>query len=249
MWLFCYNTRMRLDKLLANSGYGTRSEVKELLRQGRVCLRGETVRDPGLSVTEEMGSEITLDGQPIIASEFLYFCLNKPDGYLTAMSDDRLPCVGDLLPPNLKTKKISPVGRLDYHTTGVLLLTNDGDLSHRLTSPKWHREKAYLVTYSGDELTDKERMLFESGMTLMEKGHAPEKLKPARLEILPDHQCRLILTEGKTHQVKRMIAATGRSVEALHRERIGTLTLKEGQMPGEMYALSEEDIRLLKEEN
>ena len=240
---------MRLDKLLANSGYGTRTEVKEMLRQGRVCLRGEVIRDPGFSISEEQAPDLTLDGQNIRAGQYLYFCLNKPDGYLTAMTDDRLPCVGDLLPSNLKTKKISPVGRLDFHTTGVLLLTNDGELSHRLTSPKWHREKAYLVTYSGDELTEKEKVLFASGMTLHEKDHAPEKLKPAELQILPDHTCRLILTEGKTHQVKRMIASTGRSVETLHRERIGTLTLKDGQQPGEMYALSDKEIRLLKEDS
>ena len=238
---------MRLDKLLANSGYGTRSEVKEILRQGRVCIDGEVIRDPGFSVSEETTPDITLDGKSIRAGKYLYYCLNKPDGYLTAMTDDRLPCVGDLLPSNLKTKKISPVGRLDFHTTGVLLLTNDGELSHRLTSPKWHREKVYLVTYSGAELTEKEQALFESGMTLHEKDHAPDKLKPAKLEILPDHQCRLILTEGKTHQVKRMIAATGRSVELLHRESIGSLHLREGQMPGEMYALSEEEIERLKE--
>ena len=238
---------MRLDKLLANSGYGTRSEVKDLLRQGRVCLRGEVVRDPGLSVTEEMGSEITLDGQPIIASEYLYFCLNKPDGYLTAMSDDRLPCVGDLLPDHLKTKKLAPVGRLDYHTTGVLLITNDGDLSHKLTSPKWHKEKVYLVTYEGDALTEKEVECFSKGMTLHEKGHEPEKLKPAELILLAPGQCRLVLTEGKTHQVKRMLASQGRSVVGLHRESIGSLCLHDGQMPGEMYALSEEEIALLKD--
>ena len=239
---------MRLDKLLANSGYGTRSEVKEFLRKGRVMIDGEVIRDPGYSVTEEMGSHITLDGEEIKSSEYLYFCLNKPDGYLTAMCDDRLPCVGDLLPSQLKTKKISPVGRLDFHTTGVLLLTNDGELSHRLTSPKWHREKVYLVTYSGSDLTEKEVVLFQKGMTLCEKGHAPEKLKSAKLELLRGKQCRLTLTEGKTHQVKRMLAATGRSVELLHRESIGTLKLKDGQLPGEMYALSDEDIRLLKEE-
>lgn len=239
---------MRLDKLLANSGYGTRSEVKEFLRKGRVMIDGEVIRDPGYPVTEEMGARITLDGEPVKGSEYLYFCLNKPDGYLTAMSDDRLPCVGDLLPSNLKTKKISPVGRLDYHTTGVLLLTNDGELSHRLTSPKWHREKVYLVTYSGSDLTEKEVALFQKGMTLCEKGRPPEKLKSAKLELLPEKHCRLTLTEGKTHQVKRMLAATGRSVELLHRESIGTLKLKDGQLPGEMYALSDEDIRLLKEE-
>lgn len=240
---------MRLDKLLANSGYGTRTEVKELLRKGHVTIDGQAIFDPSFSVSEEMGSRILLDGEPIEAGEYLYFCLNKPDGYLTAMTDDRLPCVGDLLPPNLKTKKISPVGRLDFHTTGVLLLTNDGALSHQLTSPKWHREKVYLVTYSGEPLTEKEVALFSSGMTLTEKGHDPEKLKPAALTLLPDNQCRLTLTEGKTHQVKRMLAQTGRSVIFLHRESIGSLHLKENQEPGEMYALSKEDIRLLKEGN
>jgi 16S rRNA pseudouridine516 synthase len=175
-------------------------------------------------------------------TEHLYFCLNKPDGYVTAMTDDHLPCVGDLLPASLKTKKISPVGRLDYHTTGVLLLTNDGDLSHKLTSPKWNHEKRYLVTYSGDPLTDKEIQLFASGMTLHEEDHKVEKLKPAKLELLENSQCYLTLTEGKTHQVKRMLAATGRSVLQLHRESLGSLTLHEGQLPGEMYALSKEEI-------
>ncbi|MBO4928053.1 MAG: rRNA pseudouridine synthase [Clostridiales bacterium] len=238
---------MRLDKVLANSGYGTRSEVKDYFRQGRVCLQGAIIRDPGFSVTEEQLQDLTLDGVPVLASEHLYFCLYKPDGYLTAMTDDRLPCVGDLLPTNLKTKKISPVGRLDYHTTGVLLLTNDGELSHRLTSPKWHCEKEYLVTYEGDPLTEKETVLFASGMTLREKDHAPEKLKPAKLELLSDHQCRLTLTEGKTHQVKRMLAQTGRPVIALHRESIGSLRLREDQKPGEMYALSSDDIDELKD--
>lgn len=237
---------MRADKILANSGYGTRSEVKELFKQGRVALRGNTLQDSGASLSDEDAQFLTLDGEPVLASTYLYFLLNKPDGYLTAMSDDRLPCVGDLLPPQLKTKKISPVGRLDFHTTGVLLLTNDGDLSHRLTSPKWHQEKVYLVTYSGEPLTQKEIDLFASGMTLREAGHAPEKLKPAKLELLPEQQCRLTLTEGKTHQVKRMIAATGRSVELLHRERIGSLELKPGQEPGEMIALSPEDVEQLK---
>lgn len=237
---------MRADKILANSGYGTRSEVKELFRKGRVALRGKVIRDPGASISDADIQELSLDGQPVVASENLYFLLNKPDGYLTAMNDDRLPCVGDLLPPQWKNKKISPVGRLDFHTTGALLLTNDGELSHRLTSPKWHQEKVYLVTYSGEVLTEKEVVLFASGMTLHEAGHEPEKLKPATLSLLPDHQCRLTLTEGKTHQVKRMIAATGRSVELLHRERIGTLELKAEQPLGEIVALTPEEIAALK---
>ena len=238
---------MRIDKILANSGYGTRSEVKDLLRQGRICLDGTVVRDPGLSISEEQKGLLTLDGSPVFVSEHLYFCLYKPDGYVTAMTDDHLPCVGDLLPQSLKTKKISPVGRLDFHTTGVLLLTNDGDLSHKLTSPKWNHEKKYLVTYDGDPLTEKEVQLFASGMTLREEKHAPEKLKPAVLELRDNNQCLLTLTEGKTHQVKRMIAATGRSVVFLHRESIGSLQLHEDQAPGEMYALSSEEVSLLKD--
>ena len=236
---------MRLDKILANSGYGTRSEVRDLLRSGRVRLRDEIVTDPALHLTEEQAGELTLDGEPVTASRYLYFCLYKPDQCLTAMTDDRLPCVGDYLPSELKTKKISPVGRLDYHTTGVLLLTNDGELSHRLTSPKWH-QKVYLVTYSGEALTDREVALFAKGMTLTEAGHAPEKLKSAELILLSDQQCRLVLTEGKTHQVKRMLAATGRSVIALHRESMGPLTLHEGQKPGEMYPLTPDEILALK---
>ena len=239
---------MRIDKVLANSGYGTRTQVKDFLRSGRVCVNGEVVRDPGFSVFDKDLDSITLDGSPIRASYFLYFCLNKPDSCLTAMTDDRLPCVGDLIPPELQTKKISPVGRLDYHTTGVLLLTNDGELSHRLTSPKWHKEKKYLVTYEGEELTEEDVLAFSKGLTLMEPGHTVEKLKPAKLELLHKNQCRLILTEGKTHQVKRMLASRDRQVVALHREQMGSLTLHEGQMPGEMYALSDEDIRKLKEE-
>lgn len=239
---------MRIDKVLANSGYGTRTQVKEFLRSGRVCVNGKVVCDPGFSVFDKDIASITLDGAPIHASSFLYFCLNKPDGYLTAMTDDRLPCVGDLIPQVLRTKKISPVGRLDFHTTGVLLLTNDGELSHRLTSPKWHKEKTYLVTYEGEPLTEEDVILFRNGMTLHEPGHPVEKLKPATLILLADQQCRLILTEGKTHQVKRMLAARQRQVIALHREQMGTLTLQDGQAPGEMYPLSEEQIRALKED-
>lgn len=238
---------MRLDKLLANSGYGTRSEIKDILRAGRVRLHEDVLSDPAFHITDEQARFLTLDGIPVTSSRYLYFCLNKPDNYLTAMSDDRLPCVGDLLPRALQSKKISPVGRLDYHTTGVLLLTNDGELSHRLTSPKWHQKKVYLVTYTGESLTDKEVALFAKGMTLMEAGHAPEKLKPAELTLLSDQQCRLTLTEGKTHQVKRMMAFVGRPVIALHRESIGTLTLRDGQKPGEMYPLTPDEIASLKE--
>ena len=236
---------MRADKWFANSGFGSRSEVKEFFRKGRVCLNGKTLSDPGFSLSEEDIPNLTLDGQPVSLSSHLYFILNKPDGYLTAMTDDRLPCVGDLLPENLKNKKISPVGRLDYHTTGLLILTNDGELSHRLTSPRWHQEKVYLVTYSGDPLTEKEVDLFASGMTLKEEGHKPEKLKPAILSLLSDNRCRLTLTEGKTHQVKRMLASTGRSVIGLHRERIGCLLLDPNQKEGELIVLSGEQLGLL----
>jgi len=238
----CYNTLMRMDRLLANSGYGTRSQIRELIRSGRVSLHGVVIVDPSFSVEEAQKPEIQLDGSPVQSSRYLYVCLHKPSGYLTALEDKRLPTIADLLPQELLFKGLTPVGRLDYHTTGLLLLTNNGTLSHRLTSPKWHIEKTYLVTYDGDPLTEDVRRLFASGMTLSENPGEIEKLAPAVLELLSGSTCRITITEGKTHQVKRMLAAVSRSVTALHRESVGGITLLHGPASGEIRSLTQEEI-------
>lgn len=235
---------MRLDRLLANSGYGTRSEIRELIRGGRVCLSGVPVKDPSVSV-EENSARITVDGIQMSVTRYLYAALNKPEGCLTALQDSRLPTIAQFIPRDLLGKGLSPVGRLDYNTSGLLLLTNNGQLSHRLTGPKWHVEKIYLVTYTGEPLTDRETLLFAEGMTLREAGHEPEHLASARLERVSDTLCRLTLTEGKTHQVKRMLAAVNRSVTALHRESIGGITLSGTQASGEIRMLDKKETDIL----
>lgn len=236
---------MRIDRLLANSGYGTRSQIRELIREGHVSLHGTAILDPSFSVGDDVLSSIRLDGAPVSSSRYLYICLHKPAEYLTALEDKRLPTIADLIPQELLFKGLTPVGRLDYHTTGLLLLTNNGTLSHRLTSPKWHIEKTYLVTYDGEPLKKEDVLLFASGMTLAEPSHEIEKLAPAQLALLSDHTCRLTITEGKTHQVKRMLAAVSRSVTALHRESIGGITLENGPESGNWRSLTADEINML----
>lgn len=236
---------MRLDRLLANSGYGTRSQIRDLIRAGRVRFHGEVVWDPALSIKDDQAGHVILDGSPIVSSRFLYIALYKPVGYLTALEDSRLPTIAELVPQELLYKGLAPVGRLDFNTSGLLLLTNNGTLAHRLTSPKWHVEKTYLVTYSGAPLTQEECELFASGMTLEEPDHERVRLAPARLELASENTCRLTLTEGKTHQVKRMIAAVSRSVTALHRESVGNITLEIGQEPGLFRNLTSDEVDIL----
>lgn len=231
---------MRLDKLLASSGYGTRSAIRDLIRRGTVSVNGNIIKDAGANVSPD--DSISISGQIISGKSHLYFMLDKPDEVVTAVKDSHYKTVYDFLPPELLGKKISPVGRLDYHTTGLLLLTNDGDLSHKLTSPQHHVAKKYLVTYSGDELTSDQVKEAAEGMTLHDMDE-PVPLKPAELILLPENKCFLILTEGKTHQVKRMIASWGRSVTELRRISIGGLELPEDSVPGTLTELTEEDIK------
>lgn len=206
---------------------------------------GDIVSDSGLSIKEDQIPLVSLDGIPVASSRYLYIALHKPSGYLTALEDSRLPTIADLIPRELLYKGLTPVGRLDYNTTGLLLLTNNGTLSHRLTSPKWHVEKTYLVTYSGASLTEEIVRLFAEGMTLSEPDHESEKLAPAKLVLCSGNTCRLTLTEGKTHQVKRMIAAADRSVTALHRESTGGITLADGPDSGLYRNLTEREIDIL----
>ena len=236
---------MRIDRVLANSGYGTRSQIRDLIRGGRVRFKGEIISDPAFSIKEEQADQITLDGAEISSSRFLYISLNKPVGYLTALEDSRLPTIAELIPQELLFKGLAPVGRLDFNTSGLLLLTNNGTLAHRLTSPKWHVDKTYLVTYSGLPLTEEDCKLFAAGMTLEEPDHERVHLAPARLELASENTCRLTLTEGKTHQVKRMIAAVSRSVTALHRESVGGITLENGPECGLFRQLTAKEVDIL----
>lgn len=231
--------------MLSNSGYGTRSTITKMIRSGQVTVNGTVIKDSGYHVKET--DEVLLNGSATVQKDNLYFVFDKPDGVLTAMEDKRLPTVADYIPAEIKNLKLSPVGRLDYHTTGLLIITNDGDLSHRLTSPKYKIPKRYLVTYKGALLDNSHIEEAASGMTLTDMDK-PIKLAPANLELLSDNQAILTLTEGKTHEVRRIISAWGREVLELRRISLGALELPEDSIPGTLTELNEEQVLQLKKE-
>ena len=214
-----------------------------MIARGLVCVDQVVTKDPGANIKD--GNEVTVNGETIDQSEFLYFIMDKPECVLTAMEDKRLDCIGDLIPPALKNRKLSPVGRLDYHTTGLIIITNDGTLSHRLTSPKYKIPKTYLVTYEGEKLTDEHVQIFAEGFTLDDMEEKVD-LKPSVLELKDDNTCVLTIKEGKTHQVKRMLAKFGRSVIALRRISIGEI--KTPDDAGVLVKLTDEQVAYLKKE-
>ena len=229
----------RLDKLLAGTGKWSRREVKALVRQGLVRVDGrlaasaEDKLDPAAAI-------ITVAGETISLRRFTYVMLHKPAGVLTATEDRKQPTVLDLLPPELRRIGLAPVGRLDKDTVGLLLLTNDGELAHRLLSPKYHVEKRYFARVDG-ELSAADTEAFARGMTL---GDGLECL-PAGLELLPGHACIVTLREGKFHQVKRMLAARGAPVLYLKRLSMGPLTLDDSLAAGAYRLLRAEEISAL----
>lgn len=229
----------RLDKLLAGTGKWSRREVKALVRQGLVRVDGrlaasaEDKLDPAAAI-------ITVAGETISLCRFTYVMLHKPAGVLTATEDRKQPTVLDLLPPELRRIGLAPVGRLDKDTEGLLLLTNDGELAHRLLSPKYHVEKRYFARVDG-ELSAADAEAFARGMTL---GDGLECL-PAGLEVLPDRVCIVTLREGKFHQVKRMLAARGAPVLYLKRLSMGPLTLDDSLAAGAYRLLRAEEILAL----
>lgn len=229
----------RLDKLLAGTGKWSRREVKALVRQGLVRVDGrlaasaEDKLDPAAAI-------ITVAGETISLCRFTYVMLHKPAGVLTATEDRKQPTVLDLLPPELRRIDLAPVGRLDKDTEGLLLLTNDGELAHRLLSPKYHVDKRYLARVDG-ELSAADTEAFARGMTL---GDGLECL-PAGLEVLPDRVCIVTLREGKFHQVKRMLAARGAPVLYLKRLSMGPLTLDDSLAAGAYRLLRAEEISAL----
>ncbi len=226
---------MRLDKALTLAGY-TRSEARALIGRGRVQVAGAVARDAGAAVDPD---DVALDGQAIDAQREVYLMLHKPAGVVTATEDKKLPTVVSLLPEIYRRRKIGPVGRLDRDVTGLVLLTTDGQLAHRLISPRWKAEKCYRAHCEG-ALDAEDVRAFAAGLALSDFTAAP-----ARLEILESGASSLadvILTEGKFHQVKRMFAAVGHPLIELKRLRIGCVTLDESLAPGEFRRLLPEEV-------
>ena len=234
---------MRLDKYLSDMGAGTRSELKKEIKKGNVSVDGTVIKDPGCTVTAS--SHVTLRGSEIIYEEFVYYMLNKPAGIISASEDGREQTVVDLI-EEPKRKDLFPVGRLDRDTEGLLLITNDGALSHRLLSPKHHVDKVYFARVSGI-LNESHTEEFRAGITL------PDGLEclPADLKILsvsPDEsssEAEITIREGKFHQVKRMFSAIGAEVTYLKRLSMGPLTLDSSLAPGEYRRLTSDEITSL----
>jgi 16S rRNA pseudouridine516 synthase len=232
---------MRLDKLLANSGYGSRSVVKKLLRDKNVHIDGLNVTDGSLHVDEANLPLIEISGIRIRAAKYLHFILNKPAGCITALEDPKHPTVAQFFPTNLLTTGIFPVGRLDIDTTGLLLFTNDGTLCHRLTGPVWHIDKTYYFELSDKYLDKADVKRLAEGLVISEEF----KCKPADLKILTSSSGLLTIREGKYHQVKRMMKALGGTVIVLERRSMGPLKLPDDLQYGEFRELSEEEVKML----
>jgi 16S rRNA pseudouridine516 synthase len=241
---------MRLDKFLAEAGLGSRSEVKILLKKGRVTVAGQVQKDGRFQINKNT-TAVAFDGAPLIYQEFYYYLLNKPQGVVSATKDQQFKTVVDLLRPEDYRPDIFPVGRLDKNTEGLLILTNDGALGHDLTQPKKHVEKEYYAQIDG-QVTPQTVQQFAKGL-LLKNG---EQARPGELFIEKvtksntrngwQSEIRVIIHEGKFHQVKRMFEAVDMYVLSLKRLRMGALSLDKDLALGAYRPLTADEIALLK---
>ena len=237
---------MRLDKFLVACAVGSRTDVKNLLKAGRVTVNGKKEKSAKLQINEER-DEIRFDGQVLEYEEFVYYMMNKPQGVISATEDTKHKTVLDLMDDYARAKEVFPVGRLDIDTHGLLLLTNDGKLAHALLSPKHHVDKTYLAQVKG-VMTDTDVETFAKGIPLKDFTCQPAKLEILSVDSNKDEsQVRVTIAEGKFHQVKRMVAYCGKEVVDLQRLAMGTLVLDENLKRGEWRRLSEKELEGLLE--
>jgi 16S rRNA pseudouridine516 synthase len=235
---------LRLDKLLANSGYGSRTEVKKLLKKGIVEVNGTIMKDGKTSINEEKDI-VTVLGERVKYQKFIYIMMNKPKGVISATEDVKEKCVVDLLDDDMKRYEPFPVGRLDKDTEGLLILTNDGKLAHELLSPKKKVNKTYWAKING-KVTEKDIEAFLHGVTL-DDGYIT---KPAKLIIKKSREIseiELTIVEGKFHQVKRMFLAVGKKVMELKRLKMGGLSLDPNLKLGDYRELTDEELQQLRQ--
>lgn len=234
----------RLDKIISNLGYGSRKEIKIIARKGLIEVDGVVCKDSGMNVDPEK-SVIKINGEEIVYRKYIYLLMNKPGGVVSATTDSKDDTVIDLLEVEHQVFEPFPVGRLDKDTVGLLLLTNDGELNHRLIAPKWHVDKVYFAKID-KKVTEKDQKAFKSGITL-DDGY---KCKEGNLEIISStdegSEVKVTIQEGKFHQVKRMFEALDKNVTYLQRIEFGGLKLDETLEEGEYRELTEEELALLK---
>lgn len=236
--------KQRIDKILSNLGYGSRSEIKKYCKQGSVVVNGSEVSNPGTQVDTE-NDEILFNGEEVVYREYIYLMMNKPDGYISATTDKYDPTVLDLIDISYLAFEPFPVGRLDKDTEGLLVLTNDGKLSHRVLSPKKHVPKTYYAKIGG-VVTEEDVEAFAEGVVL-DDGY---KTMPSQLNILKsddESEIELTIHEGKFHQVKRMFESVGKKVVYLKRLSMGNLKLDESLELGEYRELTDEEVKLIEE--
>ncbi|EAD6804407.1 rRNA pseudouridine synthase [Listeria monocytogenes] len=230
---------MRLDKLLSHTGFGSRKEVKPLLKSEAVVVNGTIQKDSKTQVNPDK-DQITVHGTPVVYQEFVYFMLHKPQNVVSATEDNVSETVIDLLAQEDTLTGPFPVGRLDKDTEGLLIITNDGTLAHNLLSPKKHIDKTYYAKIDGD-VTAADVEAFAAGIEL-DDGYT---CKPASLEIITPNEINVTIQEGKFHQVKRMFAARGKTVSYLKRISMGNLQLDESLELGEYRPLTEAELAIL----
>ena len=237
---------MRLDKFLVACAVGSRTEVKNFLKAGRVTINGKKEKSAKLQI-DEGTDEIRFDGKKLDYEEFVYYMMNKPQGVISATEDPKHKTVLDLMDDYARAKEVFPVGRLDIDTHGLLLLTNDGKLAHALLSPKRHVDKTYLAQING-VMTDADVETFAQGIPLKDFTCQPAKLELVSIDTEKEESLvRVTIAEGKFHQVKRMVAYCGKEVVDLQRLTMGTLTLDEDLKRGEWRRLSKEELEGLLE--
>lgn len=234
----------RLDKIISNLGYGSRKDVKSFVKKGLIEVDGVIAKDNGMAVDPEKSS-IKINGEEILYRKYIYLMMNKPAGVISATHDNRDETVVDLLEIDHQAFEPFPVGRLDKDTVGLLLLTNDGELNHRLISPKWHVDKVYYAKID-KKVDEKDVIAFKNGVAL-DDGY---KCLEAKLEILSssddESEVRITIQEGKFHQVKRMFEAVDKKVTYLKREEFGGLLLDTELEEGEYRELTDDELSLLK---
>ena len=227
---------IRLDKFLADAKLGTRSEVRQLLKKGLITLNGEIVKKPDIKV-DPASDRVLFDGKEIFSEKDVYFMLNKPAGVVSATEDRREKTVLDLFSSEDRRRDLFPVGRLDKDTVGLLLITNDGALSHRLLSPRRHVDKTYLVHLDRPIPADAEKRM-EAGLDIGDE----KPTLPAHLEVLSETTARITIQEGRFHQIKRMFHAVGCEVIYLKRLSMGSLILDPALEEGCYRRLTPEEI-------
>lgn len=227
---------MRLDRLLSECTALSRSQLRQIIKNGSVSVDGIVITSPEHKVCSDT-ARVELDGKTVSYEKFCYYMLNKPAGMLSATDDKKQKTVIDLFPAELKKKNLFPVGRLDKDTTGLLIITNDGDFAHRVISPRSEIVKTYHAV-TETPVNDADIEAFRQGIVLADGT----KCLPAGLEKLPDGSCLVRVMEGKYHQVKRMLASRGKPVTALMRLSIGGLELDNGLLPGQFRQLSEKEL-------